>query len=143
MLYPTAGVGSSNIVNPDWAIDATRAYNDWLHETYLQQSPRFRGLALLPQPVLNPTAAAEELEPCGYQTRDVRRSIALKQPAAPPLGSQIYHSIYQAAKNFGCCVAIHGGVHGGMGMDGLDPVRRGACDRASVGSDDFSGVDCF
>ena len=49
VLYPTAGVASANIVNPDWAIDATRAYNDWLHETYLKPSPRFRGLALLPQ----------------------------------------------------------------------------------------------
>ena len=35
VLYPTAGVASANIVNPDWAVDATRAYNDWLHETYL------------------------------------------------------------------------------------------------------------
>ena len=30
VLYPTAGVASANIVNPDWAVDATRAYNDWL-----------------------------------------------------------------------------------------------------------------
>ena len=51
VLYPTSGVGSSNIVNPDWAIDAVRAYNDWLCDTYLKHSPRFRGLALLPQPV--------------------------------------------------------------------------------------------
>ena len=36
VLYPTAGVASANIVNPDWAVDATRAYNDWLHETYLK-----------------------------------------------------------------------------------------------------------
>ena len=41
VLYPTAGVGSSNIVNPDWAIDAARAYNGWLHETYLQRSDDF------------------------------------------------------------------------------------------------------
>ena len=46
VLYPTAGVASSNIVNPDWAIDATCAYNDWLHDTYLKHSPRFHGLAL-------------------------------------------------------------------------------------------------
>ena len=30
VLYPTAGVASANIVNPDWAVDAARAYNDWL-----------------------------------------------------------------------------------------------------------------
>ena len=36
VLYPTSGVGWSNIVNPDWAVDAARAYNDWLAETYLK-----------------------------------------------------------------------------------------------------------
>jgi predicted TIM-barrel fold metal-dependent hydrolase len=121
VLYPTAGVGSSNIVNPDWAIDAARAYNDWLHETYLQQSPRFRGLALLPQPVLNPTAAAEELDRAVTKLGMCGAVLPSNSLHAPPLGSQIYHSIYEVANNFGCCVAIHGGVHGGMGMDGLDP----------------------
>ena len=59
VLYPTSGVASSNIVNPDWAIDAVRAYNDWLYDTYLKHSPRFHGLALLPQAALNPQAAAK------------------------------------------------------------------------------------
>jgi uncharacterized protein len=86
VLYPTAGVGSSNIVNPDWAIDAARAYNDWLHETYLQQSPRFRGLALLPQPVLNPTAAAEELDRAVTKLGMCGAVLTLKQPARPAAG---------------------------------------------------------
>ncbi|MBM4299188.1 MAG: hypothetical protein FJ143_15740, partial [Deltaproteobacteria bacterium] len=61
VLYPTAGVASANIVNLDWAVDATRAYNDWLSETYVKFNSRFHGLALLPQAVLSPQAAAEEL----------------------------------------------------------------------------------
>jgi predicted TIM-barrel fold metal-dependent hydrolase len=121
VLYPTAGVGSSNIVNPDWAIDAARAYNDWLHEIYLQHSPRFRGLALLPQPLLNPTAAAEELKRTVTKLGMCGAVLPSNSLHAPPLGSQVYHSIYEAADELGCCVAIHGGVHGGMGMDGLDP----------------------
>ncbi|HWH76702.1 MAG TPA: amidohydrolase family protein, partial [Candidatus Binatus sp.] len=40
---------------------------------------------------------------------------------APPLGTPTYFPIYEAANELGCCIAIHGGVHGGMGMDGLDP----------------------
>ena len=40
---------------------------------------------------------------------------------APPLGTPTYFPIYQVANELGCCVAIHGGVHGNMGMDGLDP----------------------
>lgn len=121
VLYPTAGVGSSNIVNPDWAIDATRAYNDWLHETYLQQSPRFRGLALLAQPVLNAMAAAEELDRAVRKLGMCGAVLPSNSLHAPPLGSQVYSPIYQAANALGCCVAVHGGVHGGMGMDGLDP----------------------
>ena len=121
VLYPTSGVGSSNIVNPDWAVDAARAYNDWLYETYLQSSPRFRGLALLPQPVLNPKGAAEELERAVSKLGMCGAVVPSNSLHAPPLGSQIYYPIYQAANDLGCCIAIHGGVHGGMGMDGLDP----------------------
>jgi uncharacterized protein len=121
VLYPTAGVASSNIVNPDWAIDAARAYNDWLRETYLQQSARFHGLALLPQPVLNAQAAAEELKRAVNQLGMCGAVLPSNSLHAPPLGARVYDPIYQAANELGCCVAIHGGVHGGMGMDGLDP----------------------
>jgi predicted TIM-barrel fold metal-dependent hydrolase len=121
VLYPTAGVGSSNIVNPDWAIDAARAYNDWLHETYLQRSPRFSGLALLPQPALSAQAAAQELERAVVKLGMCGAVLPSNSLHAPPLGSPLYFPVYKAADELGCCVAIHGGVHGGMGMDGLDP----------------------
>ncbi len=121
VLYPTAGVASSNIVNPDWAVDATRAYNDWLSETYLKRSPRFRGLALLPQALLNAAAAAEELRRAVNELGMCGVVLPSNSLHGPPLGSPVYFPIYQAANDLRCCVAIHGGVHGGMGMDGLDP----------------------
>jgi uncharacterized protein len=121
VLYPTAGMGSSNIVNPDWAIDAARAYNDWLHELYLAHSPRFRGLALLPQPVLNPQAASEELRRAITQLGMCGAVLPSNSLHAPPLGSQVYYPIYKIANELGCSIAVHGGVHGAMGMDGLDP----------------------
>lgn len=121
VLYPTAGVASSNIVNPDWALDATRAYNDWLHETYLQHSPRFHGLALLPQAVLNPKSAAEELRRAVTKLGMRGAVMPSNSLHAPPLGRPNYFPVYEAANELGCCVAIHGGVHGSMGMDGLDP----------------------
>lgn len=121
VLYPTAGVASANIVNPDWAIDATRAYNDWLHETYLQHSPRFRGLALLPQAVINPQAAVDELRRAVTDLGMCGAVMPSNSLHAPPLGTPTYFPIYQAANELGCCVAIHGGVHGNLGMDGLDP----------------------
>jgi len=121
VLYPTAGVASANIVNPDWAIDATRAYNDWLHDTYLKQSPRFHGLALLPQALLNAKAAADELRRAVASLGMCGAVIPSNSLHAPPLGTPTYFPIYEAANELGCCVAIHGGVHGGMAMDGLDP----------------------
>jgi uncharacterized protein len=121
VLYPTAGVASANIVNPDWAIDAARAYNDWLHDTYLKQSPRFHGLALVPQALLDPKAAAVELQRAVTTLGMCGAVIPSNSLHAPPLGTPTYFPIYEAANELGCCIAIHGGVHGGMGMDGLDP----------------------
>lgn len=121
VLYPTAGVASANIVNADWAVDATRAYNDWLHDIYLQHSPRFRGLALLPQAAIDPQAAATELRRAVAQLGMCGAVMPSNSLHAPPLGTAAYLPIYQAANELGCCVAIHGGVHGNMGMDGLDP----------------------
>ena len=121
VLYPTAGVASANIVNSDWAIDAARAYNDWLCETYVKHSNRFHGLALLPQAVLNPQAAATELRRAVSALKMCGAVIPSNSLHAPPLGTPTYFPVYQAANDLGCCVAIHGGVHGNMGMDGLDP----------------------
>jgi predicted TIM-barrel fold metal-dependent hydrolase len=121
VLYPTAGVASANIVNPDWAVDATRAYNDWLYDSYLKLSPRFRGLALLPPTVLNPKAAADELQRAVSTLGMCGAVIPSNSLHAPPLGTSSYFPIYEAANDLACCVAIHGGVHGSMGMDGLDP----------------------
>jgi predicted TIM-barrel fold metal-dependent hydrolase len=121
VLYPTAGVASSNIVNPDWAIDATRAYNDWLHDTYLKHSQRFHGLALLPPALLNPQAAAQELRRTVTELGMCGAVIPSNSLHAPPLGTPTYFPVYETANELSCCVAIHGGVHGSMGMDGLDP----------------------
>lgn len=121
VLYPTAGVASANIVNADWAIDATRAYNDWLYDVYLHPSRRFRGLALLPPAVIDPQAAAAELRRAVTELGMCGAVMPSNSLHAPPLGTPSYLPIYQTANDLGCCVAIHGGVHGNMGMDGLDP----------------------
>jgi len=48
------------IQNPEWACVISRAYNSWMTERFTKQSPRFKGVALLP--VHEPTEAAKELE---------------------------------------------------------------------------------
>src|SRR5487761_520386 len=48
VIYPSLGLGVGNVTNRDWAVALCHGYNDWLHETYLKTSPRFKGIALIP-----------------------------------------------------------------------------------------------
>ena len=59
VLYPSFGLSYGRIFHADWAIALTRAYNDWVHETYLTNNPRFRAMALIP--MQEPSAAVDEL----------------------------------------------------------------------------------
>jgi predicted TIM-barrel fold metal-dependent hydrolase len=48
VLYPTRFMHIGQIGNPRYAVELCRAYNDFLHEQFLTQDRRFRGMALLP-----------------------------------------------------------------------------------------------
>jgi len=116
VLYPTSGLAYGKITNLDQAISVTRAYNDWLHETYVARSPRFRGMALLP--MQEPAAAAEELARavedlgmCGAMLPSMGLNAAL--------GAKDYWPVYAEAERLGCAIAIHGGCHEGLGMDNM------------------------
>jgi predicted TIM-barrel fold metal-dependent hydrolase len=116
VLYPTSGLACGKITNLDQAIVVTRAYNNWLHDTYVARSPRFRGMALLP--MQEPTAAAEELHRavtelgmCGAMLPSMGLNAAL--------GAKEYWPVYAEAERLGCAIAIHGGAHEGLGMDNM------------------------
>lgn len=114
LLYPTGALAYGRIPYADWAIAFTGAYNDWLYETYLKRSPRFRGMALIP--MQDPAAAAQELRRAVKEMRmcgAMLPSTGLKTH----LGSKDYWPVYQAAESLGCALAIHGGCHSGMGLD--------------------------
>ena len=49
-LYPTFGLAAGRIVSVDWAVAASRAYNNWLCERFTKVSPRLKGMALIPEP---------------------------------------------------------------------------------------------
>lgn len=119
VLFPTNGIASSNIVSRDWAIDAARAYNDWLYATYLQRSPRFKGMGILP--LQEPEAAVEELRRVVQELGMYGAVLPSNGLQAPPLGNRHYLPVYAEADRLSCCLAVHGGVHGGMGTDRLDP----------------------
>ena len=59
VLYPTVGLSYGKVISQDWAIDLARAYNDWIAENYVQKSPKFQAVALIP--LQEPDEAVKEL----------------------------------------------------------------------------------
>jgi hypothetical protein len=118
VLYPSRGLSYGKVVSRDWAIDLARAYNDWLSQTYVKRSSRFKGVALIP--LQEPEVAVEEL-------RRAVRELGLSGAMLPGtgiqshLGHKRYWPIYAEANRLGCCLGVHGGVHESMGMDDLNP----------------------
>ncbi|PZC48788.1 MAG: putative metal-dependent hydrolase, TIM-barrel fold [Chloroflexi bacterium] len=117
VLYPTAGLAYGRIVSVDWAIATCRAYNDWLSETYMARSPRFKGMALIPGQDVE--AAVEEL-------RRVVEDLGMPGAMLPAkgfdthMGAKTYWPIYAEADRLGCAIAFHGGSHDMLGMDRLN-----------------------
>src|SRR5919205_373812 len=59
VLYTSAGLAFGKIVSRDWAIELARAYNNWIYETYLSKSGRFKAMGLIP--LQEPVEAVAEL----------------------------------------------------------------------------------
>ncbi|HXG36594.1 MAG TPA: amidohydrolase family protein [Dehalococcoidia bacterium] len=114
VLYPTTGLGYYKINDIDWAVAVARAYNNWLHEDYLQRSPRFIGMGLIP--MQEPEEAVAELRRI-VQDLGMRGAMLGPNSLAPHLGSKVYWPIYAAANELGCSLAVHGGCHSRIGMD--------------------------
>ncbi len=119
ILYTTRGLSFGKVINRDWAIDLARAYNDWLYETYLSRSDRFKGIGLIP--LQEPLEAAKEL-------RRIVRDYGMTGAMLPStgagqahLGDPKYWPIYEEADRLGCAIGIHGGAHENMGLDDMSP----------------------
>ena len=119
VLYTSAGLAFGKIVSRDWAIELARAYNNWLHDTYLSKSPRFKAMGLIP--LQEPAEAVIELRRI---VRDLGFSGAMLPSMGvnmPHLGSEKYWPIYGEAERLGCAIAIHGGAHENLLMDDMSP----------------------
>lgn len=121
VLYPTAGLASGFIRDPDWAVALMRAYNNWLRERYLGQSPRLRGMALLPLQDID--EAVKELN------RAVTRLGMLGGvlPAvglSKALGDAHFDPVYAEAEHLGCALAVHGGPSRGLGLERLEKFAQ-------------------
>lgn len=117
VLYPTNGLSSGRVVSKDWAIALCRAYNTWLYETYLQKSPRFKGIAIIP--MQDPAAAIVELRRAVGELGFV--AALLPSTGLPlPLGDKVYWPVYEEANRLGCALAVHGGSHDRLGLDHMN-----------------------
>lgn len=117
VLYPTAALTCGLIRDRDWAVAATRAYNNWLSERYLKVSPRLHGMALLA--LQDPLEAAAELR---RAVVDLGMLGGVLTPIGQrkPLGHADFDPIYREAARLDCPLAVHAGPSQGLGLDVLD-----------------------
>ncbi len=117
VLYPTTALSYGKIVNRDWAIAVTRAYNDWLADRYIADSPRFKGMALLP--IQEPEAAVEELRRAVTEL-GMLGAMLPSSTFAGHVGAKQFWPIYAEADRLGCCIGVHGGCHEGFQLDDMN-----------------------
>jgi len=104
VLYPTGGLALGLIQNPEWAcvIPALIILDD---RRFTKQSPRLKGVALLP--VHEPTEAAKELE----RAKQLGLVAGL-MPAVTILNKGYGHTdfdpIYEAAERLDMPLTVHG-----------------------------------
>src|SRR5215472_9119237 len=106
----------------DYAVGASRAYNDWLAETYLKRDSRFKGIAILP--MHDAEAALEELHRA-YTELGVSGVLFPATGVHLNLGAKHYWPVYAEAARLGCPIVVHGGGHWDLGMDTMN-VSTGA-----------------
>ncbi len=119
VLYTSAGLSFGKIVSRDWAIDLARAYNDWMYDTYLSKSRRFRAMGLIP--LQEPKEAVNELRRIVRELKMCGAMLPSTGANMPHLGSEQFWPIYEEAERLGCAIGIHGGAHEGMLMDDMSP----------------------
>jgi predicted TIM-barrel fold metal-dependent hydrolase len=104
VLYPTRFMHVGQVGMPEFAVDLSRAYNDYLHDRFLRHEPRLKGMAVLP--LQDVKAAAGELR------RAVREygmvgGILPADGLPRPLGHAEFHPLYEEADRLNCMLAVH------------------------------------
>ena len=108
-LYPSAGLAHGWIREPDVAVAAAKAYNDFVSERFQKVSPRLKPVALVPlqdvpEAVKEARRAIKELHLAGIMLP----AIGLRKP----LGHQDYWPLYAEAEKLDCMVGVHATVRG-------------------------------
>ncbi|HEX9788267.1 MAG TPA: amidohydrolase family protein, partial [Candidatus Binatia bacterium] len=104
VLYPTRFMHIGQVGMTEFAVDLSRAYNDYLYDRFLRAEGRLKGIAVLPLQDV-PGAVAE-----------LRRAVKeygmvgglLPADGLPrPLGHPEFHPLYEEANRLGCMLAVH------------------------------------
>jgi uncharacterized protein len=116
VLYPTAGLAIGRIVAPEWAVIACSAYNNWLHETFINKNSRLEGMALIPFQDID--AAVNELRRAVIELRMLGGMLPSNGEAIQGhFGNKIYWPLYEEAEKLGCSLAVHVGCLQHLGVD--------------------------
>ena len=104
VVYPTRFMHIGQVGMTEFAVDLSRAYNDYLYDRFLRDETRLKGIAVLPLQDV-PAAVAE-----------LRRAVkdygmvggVLPADGLPrPLGHSEFHPLYEEADRLGCMLAVH------------------------------------
>jgi uncharacterized protein len=116
VIYPTLGLAYGQITMEKHAVLVTKAYNNWLAETYLNKSSRLKGMAILPFQV--PRAGVPELK----RAVNKLNMLGAVLPPSDMVGVERYGfwPIYRAANKLGCAIAFHSGCHNDLGLDNMN-----------------------
>jgi predicted TIM-barrel fold metal-dependent hydrolase len=105
VLFPTLGLTLGFLRDPEWALVLARAYNTMLYKELTSQSPRVKGVALLP--LQDPAGAAQELERCVTELGCV--GAMLSADTWWLLGHARFDPVYATAQRLKVPVTIHAG----------------------------------
>jgi predicted TIM-barrel fold metal-dependent hydrolase len=104
VIYPTRFMHIGQVGMKDFAVELSRAYNDYLYDRFLRHDPRLKGIAVLP--LQEPAAATAELRRAVKEYGMVGG--LLPADGLPrPLGHPEFHSVYEEASRLGCMLAVH------------------------------------
>jgi predicted TIM-barrel fold metal-dependent hydrolase len=104
VIYPTRFMHIGQVGMAEFAVDLSRAYNDYLHDRFLRPEKRLKGIAVLP------------LQDVGAAVAELRRAVREYGmvggllPAdglSRPLGHPEFHPLYEEANRLGCMLAVH------------------------------------
>ena len=104
VLYPTRFMHIGQVGMAEFAVDLSRAYNDYLYDRFLRAEPRLKGIAVLP--LQDVPAAVTELRRAVKEYGMVGG--LLPADGLPrPLGHSEFHPLYEEANRLGCMLAVH------------------------------------